>query len=63
MLSLEAAATMAKGDGVARRAAGYKGVDSKVHPKGSYERRRVCDEERLAAGKEDWERERIYVPR
>lgn len=27
-----------QGDGAARRAVGYKGVDSKVHPKGSYER-------------------------
>jgi len=35
-----------QGDGVARRAAGYKGVDSKVHPKGSYKRRMVYDRER-----------------
>jgi len=30
-----------QGDGAARRV-GYKGVDSKVHPKGNYERGKVC---------------------
>lgn len=47
-----------QGDGAARRAAGYKGVDSKVHPKGSYERRRVCDERERQGRKKGQERER-----
>lgn len=41
-----------------RRAAGYKGVDSKVHPKGSYERRRVRDERERQGRKKGQERER-----
>lgn len=49
MLSLEAAATMAREMGwLVERSA--KGVDSKVHPKGRYERRRTRARERERKG-------------
>lgn len=55
MLSLEAAATMAREMGrLDERPA--KGVDSKVHPKGRYERRRVRASEK---GREGGEGERV----
>lgn len=47
-----------QGDGVARGAAGYKGVDSKVHPKGGYERRRVPREGERAEEEGSGARER-----
>lgn len=52
MLSLEAAATMAREMGwLVERPA--KGVDSKVHPKGRYERRRMRER-----GRKEREREK-----